>query len=230
MPQTAFPTQNLYLASFPQVPAGQRVPRGRPLTLLSDATMQSHTAAFSFPLSLPALSGLAGNPGNNQHSRKPQGLRLWGVGSGFWVWRQVAPAQGNSTHRDHSNLLIPSSNQRLRRGPRAATAPVTHGGQGWDLLRASDQPGSQGLLAPGPSSRSPPSNPQQLHPLGTDRPGASFPKLLRGALGSLKGSGTEAGGSHPVTSEPHLQEQTPPIPRLPCHSTTTSGYLPLILP
>lgn len=105
-------SQNLYLASFPQVPAGQRVPHGRPFTLLSDAPMQSHRAAFSFPLSLPALSGLAGNPGNNQHSRKPHGLRLWGAGSGFWVWRQVAPALGNSTHRDRSNLLIPSSNQR----------------------------------------------------------------------------------------------------------------------
>lgn len=170
-------SQNLHLASFPQVPAGQCVPHGRPFTLLSDAPMQSHTAAFSFPLSLPALSGLAGNPGNNQHSRKPQGLRLWGAGSGFWVWRQVAPAPGNSTHRDRSNLLIPSSNQRgLGRGPRAATAPVPHGGQGWDLLRASDQPGSQGLLVPGPSSRSPPSSPQQLHPLSTDRPGASVPQ------------------------------------------------------
>lgn len=104
------------------------------------------TQGFSFPLSLPALSGLAGNPGNNQHSRKPQGLRLWGAGSGFWVWRQVAPAPGNSTLRDRSNLLIPSSNQRdLGGGPRAATAPVPHGGQGWDLLRASDQPGPWSL-------------------------------------------------------------------------------------
>lgn len=106
---------------------------------------------------------------------------------------------------------------------------MTHGGQGWDLLRASDQPGSQALQAPGPSSRSPPSKPQQLHPLSTDRPGASFPKLLHGALGSLKGSGTEAGGSHPVASEPHLQEQVSPTPQPPCPFSTTSGYLPLIL-
>lgn len=41
-------SQNLYLASFPQVPAGQRVPHGRPFTLLSDAPMQSHRLPSRF--------------------------------------------------------------------------------------------------------------------------------------------------------------------------------------
>lgn len=48
--------------------------------------VQRHTRLHShFPLSLPVLSGLAGSTGNNQHSRKPQGLRLWGPvqGQGF---------------------------------------------------------------------------------------------------------------------------------------------------
>lgn len=49
------------------------VPLGFPLTHIQrHAQLHSH-----FPLSLPVLSGLAGNTGSNQHSRKPQGLRLW---------------------------------------------------------------------------------------------------------------------------------------------------------
>lgn len=42
---------------------------------VSLAHIQRHTQLHSrFPLSLPVLSGLAGSTGNNQHSRKPQGL------------------------------------------------------------------------------------------------------------------------------------------------------------
>lgn len=104
-------SQNLHLASFPQVPAGHEPHTDDP-SRSSRMLQCSHTR-------LPSLSSITSCPFRpGRESRKQsafeetQGLRLWGVGSGFWVWRQVAPAPGNSTHRDHSNLLIPSSNQR----------------------------------------------------------------------------------------------------------------------
>lgn len=74
-------SQNLYLASFPQVPAGQRFLHRRPLTLLWDATMQSHTAAFSF-----LIASCPFRPG--RESRKQSALeetpRAEALGS--WVW------------------------------------------------------------------------------------------------------------------------------------------------
>ena len=74
-------THKLVLPSSPHLhPPPKRHPhRVSHSASLSLTHIQRHTQWHSrFPLSLPVLSGLAGSTGSNQHSRKPQGPRLWG--------------------------------------------------------------------------------------------------------------------------------------------------------
>jgi hypothetical protein len=105
----------------------------------SPASIQSHTVALSFPSITSCPLGLAGSPGNNQHSRKPQGLRLWGLASHALPSAAASPAdsiglaqregKGEQSQEDRAVVTHRSPNSNQEAPTTAPGCPEVQGAQ-----------------------------------------------------------------------------------------------------